>query len=289
MVETKKEEEVRKALTEQFLTPKQIANRRKTSVQVVYKTIKKLKEKGILRGSMDTPYHSFNPPSNFKPSLRLHGQQFSVTLSLPSRHRGLTFLLEGVKVKVFNRSIQIWSKHKDFSGSTTEEVLKQSMAYWHTFFLRLEERLKVFFYSQNKGEIRQVAAHYEEQDSETGKHCSKKGERLQIRSTKDGMVWLTTDKSFRLENTEALHPKTAYEDSQLVFDDIFNSWRDGKAFTPREATDAIGRLATLQAQSQERLHVEIITHLALMRQEIKDFKRNPRKKPDIQEGLGRWL
>lgn len=285
-------EQIRKMLTEEFLTPKQIALKRKTSVQAVYKIIRKLKEKGELQGSMNTPYHSPNPPTNIKPSIRLHGQQFSITLTAPSTHTGLTFLLSGVKVKVLNRVILIWSKAVEFQGDTTEHALKQSMGFWHTFFLRLEDRLKIYFYSQNKGSIKLVASHYEEQDSETGKYMDKKGERLQIRSTKDGMVWLTTDRSFKLENTEALHPKTSYEDSQLIFDNIFNSWRDKKAYTPEETTNAIGQLAAQFHFYQKNMetHVKAIQQLSYsVKRLTKVVEAKKACRDREQKDLGGWL
>jgi DNA-binding CsgD family transcriptional regulator len=69
---TKTEQEILHLITDEFLTLKQIAYRRQTSLQAVYKIIKKLKEKGVLNKGLKKVENS--RPTFNQNDIRLHGQ-----------------------------------------------------------------------------------------------------------------------------------------------------------------------------------------------------------------------
>ena len=285
-------------LTEQYKTPKQIIYSLKISHSRIYQIINSAKKKGLLKGSqglgwtkptlspippLDNPLD--NPPT-FPMEIRLHGQEFQITLARQTRHKKRVLFRQGARVHIYKQSIVLWgSDQLMFYGNTPDDCLKQSMAFWQNIFYWIEERINQYFFSKNTGVIKQVAAHYEEVNSNFAKVQG--NDRIVIRSTADQKVWLETDKSLKPDNTECKHPDTAHQDAQKVFDDVFNSWRDGKALTPMEATKAIGDLAMNMHYYAEnmRSHVKAIKLLAknigqMNKSKLKDTK---------QKELSRWL
>src|SRR3990167_5659123 len=85
---TQKEQEILFMLTDEFLTPRKIAIRRKTSHQSIYKTIKNLKKKGAFDIGFNRVAKNLSTlqPSDTTSKLknqhqiRLHAQEFNINI-----------------------------------------------------------------------------------------------------------------------------------------------------------------------------------------------------------------
>jgi len=79
---SKEQKEILDYLTVDFLTPNKIASIRKTSVQAVYKSIKKLEKKGIVKKIGQNAWRQIKPPFSLgtmveKPTTNLHALQIN--------------------------------------------------------------------------------------------------------------------------------------------------------------------------------------------------------------------
>jgi hypothetical protein len=231
--------------------------------------------------------------------IRLHGIEYSIQLNHPlsKAYQHQTINIKGNLIKTFYNSILIWQdKDTFFYGESPERAYTKSIAYFTWLFETLEKKLQYYFYTKNQSTIKEVAHHYERFNDEHGCWNYMQGtKRHQIKSTEDGVVWFETDRSLKGTNSETKHPMTAKEDMQW-YDKDMNAMRDGNALTHLQLTDTmqqltanVNKLAVMQEKGIAQMNAEIRTHLALLRQEIKDFKKNPKKRKDTQQGLGKWL
>jgi len=169
-------------LTQEYLTPKKIAIRRKTTVWAVYNIIKKLKKKGaITRGynrgvqksvptRLKSPnYTSTSDASNGKPFIRLHGQEWHIkildkgTIYEQLRAKGNTIQLDGNTVRLYTDSIEVYcAEDRDFRHHDVQRVTALSFQYWNRFFVRLENQLKVIILKARSHNIILVKQHYSE-------------------------------------------------------------------------------------------------------------------------------
>ena len=151
MVLTTQQKEVYDLLTKEFLTPSKIAVIRGTSVQAVYKTITKLRQKGMLKGGFNK---TLSTPSHFKPAfpvehkIRLHGQEFNAKIINSSfkyeklRKKQNVIFFDGNTIRLYDKSIEIYSaENRSFFGDDVQRATALSFAYWNRLFSRLEHHL----------------------------------------------------------------------------------------------------------------------------------------------------
>jgi len=235
---TQKEASVLHYLTNEFLTVKQVALRQGCSIYYIYRVIRKLKEKGLINAAKKKVQ---NFESTFEPStpstlpnskyrgIRLHGQEFNINL-LYADHRykertGQVINIDGNTVRVYKNSIEVYSGHS-FYGDTVQKATVRSFQYWHRFFVRLENDLKVIIVKHRAQNIRMVNQHYAEINNELSQECEKQAAKIRVYTTEDGKLWFTIDNSFNLHEAETQHPQTAKQDMQDVVNPFFNDLRD---------------------------------------------------------------
>jgi hypothetical protein len=117
------------SMLDEGLTIKEIAYRRKKSVQAIYKTINKLKIKGILTGNFWDGFKVLStPPPYHQKMVRLHGQEFNIKLKIVPINSIKLSMFRGSRLRFFNNSIEVYSK-KHFFGKTGWEAHHNSTLY----------------------------------------------------------------------------------------------------------------------------------------------------------------
>lgn len=292
---TKKEDSVLNLLCNAKNPIKTVISSLKISRRMVYKYIDKLKDKGYLSGNS---YYGFTKAHISDPylekrvhKLRLHGLQFHITFPNPSKYKRRVIRWKGNTLVIYRNSMEIYSgSDRHFFGQTTKDCLQEAFKYYDVFFHRVQQRYGIEFYKEGKDNVELVDGEIEEYNSETGKWLKKEDvNRLQVRATADGVVWMEYDHSKKGINIDLKHPKTFLNDSELIFDNIFNSWRDKTAMTPLEITEALSILVTSQQTQENKLSAfekralepltaQIKLHLEVQQETLKTMKA-------IQESL----
>jgi len=224
---TNAEKEVLHLITEEFLTIKQIAQRRNCSVQAVYKITKSLKKKGVLDiglNKVEKVESTFN-----QSDLRLHGQEFNIRIlwqdtDFQRKLKGSnTIFLDGNTIRLYKNSIEIYSG-QSFFGKLVNEVERKSLDYWERFIIRLEHDLKIQLKKNRARNIKIVNQHWARGDSEITDNAIKYRERVWVYAEEDGKLAFITDDSFGFREDETLHPITAKPDRKAI-DKQVNDWR----------------------------------------------------------------
>lgn len=228
---TKTEQEVLTLLTEDFLTPKQIALRRQTSKQATYKTIKKLKDLGLVSKDYRKVDFSLCGSQPKHKIIRLHGQEFNIKI-LYQDHRykqilktSNTIINDGCTIRLYRNSVEIYA-NKSFWGETSQKATSESMKYWQRFFIKLENDLKVILIKHRANNIKIVKAHYANINNPIATQPD--ADNIKIYAKEDGKLWFQIDNSLNLHEGETQHPETAKEDMQDVIRPFLNDLRDHK-------------------------------------------------------------
>jgi len=228
---SKEQQKVYVLLVERYLTVKQIAQRRKTSLSAVYKIIRKLKNKGIInylnKGSKINEC-TFEPPLKRKNAIRLHGLEINARILYKSTayyeqfNKKAKISIDNNTIRLYKRSIEIYIKESFYSDSV-EKAAEKGIIYLQRLLVKLENRLKISLFRHNSDNIHIVKQHYSEINNEIAKDMDRRGNKIRIYCKEDGKLWFTIDNSFNLHEAETLHPKTAKRDMiklKAFFDDI---------------------------------------------------------------------
>ena len=268
-------------LLEQYLTPKQIAQRRYTTIWAVYKTIKKLRAKGFLVGSFRGGVQNTDPPfeggvqktdntNKLQKLIRLHAQEFNIKILYKTpyydkvRARKSLFYLDGNTIRLYRRSLEVYAGKKcSFYGKTAQEATSHSVDYWNLVFMKLENRLKIIIVKGENTSIRQAAAHYAETNNELAQDYYKKQQKLRIKAPEDGKTWLLIDNSFQLHELETIHPATAKADSATI-QRYFIDMRDNSPPTLSQLSSIVYGAASNTAEFGKNIksHIAAISRLA---------------------------
>ena len=263
---TPAENDVRYLLTEEFLTIKQIAQRRKTSIQAVYKLLRKIKKKGEI-GLGFKGFKKSNPlPS--KGDIRLHGQEINIKIIYQNPiyqkllNKSNTLFLDGNTIRLYKNSVEIYLG-QSFYGKTTREVDNNSLRYIKKFILRLENDLKVVLMKERSRNIRIVNQHYARGDSEVSEKAHEEGKRIWIYAKEDGKLCYITDDSFGFKEDETIHPTTAKKDRDSI-DKQINDWRLNNPPTNSQLSTHIMQVTKNQLMFNENFesHVKAIKTLS---------------------------
>src|SRR3990167_1955832 len=292
------QQEVLHLLSDEFLTIQQIALRRQTSDKAVYKTIQKLKKRGLLtRGLKKSDVGGVElstPPSSNK-YIRLHGVELRVRIIYKTeyynkiRKEGNLISFDGCTVRLYENSFEIYT-NKSFEANDEHRATANAIAYLEKLFIRLENDLKVIIRKPRANNIRIVKAHYAEVNNELAQDYNTKRRKLYIYAKEDGKLWFTIDHSFNLDEAETQHPETAKGDMTKVRT-FFNDVRDKPSLLPSEITQNVGTLSAtfsqfMQGQAEYaenlRTHVKAIKTLS---ESVSKFTREVRKFHEHQTRL----
>jgi len=262
---SKEQADIKRMLVNEFMTPKQIAIRRGTTIQATYKTIRKLKEKGeinkIFRG-VEKNRPTSKPPLNTKNdlrgnSIRLHGQEFNIRILHKSKTYETTknktnlIYIDDNTIKLNNKTIEIYSGHSFFSDSVHKATSK-SLMYWNRLFTKIENELDIILIKNRVENIRLVNNHYSEINNELAKETEIKGDKIRIYANEDGKLWFSIDNSFNLHEMETLHPKTAQEDMENI-KPFFNDLRENEKITISDLKNMIYSQAKVNKETADGL------------------------------------
>lgn len=227
---TNTEKEVLHLITDEFLTIKQMAQRRGVTIQAIYKIVKQLKKKGAYDGGLNRVENKVEKAeSTYKTDIRLHGQEFNIKIVWQdnkyqkSLEKSNTLFLESNTMRLYKNAIEIYSG-QSFFGKTTNEADKKSFDYWERFFARLEHELNIIIKKQRSRNIKEVNHHYARGNSEICENAEENKERIWVYAEEDGKLAFITDDSFGFKEDECVHPTTAKQDRDAV-DKQVNDWR----------------------------------------------------------------
>ena len=290
---TATEKKIVPLISEQYLTVKQIAIRRKTSVRAVQKIVKSLKEKGALN-IVRKQVRFFDSTSELSSSkaryrIRLHGQEWHIKiLEKDERYKKLLakcnkITIDKNTVRLHRDTIEVYSgEGLSFIADDVHKATSRSLEYWDRFFTRLEHEFNVILVKNRFQNIMLVNQHYAEMNNELGEEVEKKGVKVKIYANDDGKLWFLIDNSFNLHEAETLHPNTAQGDMETV-KAYFNDLRDNPHLRPSE-------LLNLMGDTQKQINV-IATGLRsiveLLKPQVQEEqKEEPKGQKRLQDYVG---
>lgn len=219
------EQEILHLVTDEFLTVKQIALRRQTSLTAVYKVLNKLRKKGVLTVTNEGVEKSQGTHS----PIRLHGQEFNIRIlwqdqkyQAKLRQSNIIFF-DSNTIKLYRNSVEIFCG-QSFFGKDEREADSKSMAYFTRFLRRLENELQIILLKNRSLNIKEVKHEFAHTNSEIYQNAKDHKERIFVYAEEDGRLAFITDNSFKFNEDETVHPQTAKPDRKAI-DKQVNDWR----------------------------------------------------------------
>lgn len=264
------QQQIAKMLITENELPKNIATRRQTTLSAVYKTITKLRKKGIIkRGVMRGLKNSgmgnkIQPPTKqLQQGIRLHAQKFTAKLLYQSpaygqlRQNKNIFFIDGNTITLHRNSLRIFSrKGLDFWGADCIRATALSMDYWNKIFQRLEDKLRVIIIKGENTRIKQFDAHYSEVNNEIAEGYVKKKVKIKLFAREDGKLWFEIDNSWNFKEAEFKHPETAEDDGSHI-KAILDQYRHNDVMTPLEMQGCLsGALKAVSAFGEYGIHIK---------------------------------
>ena len=285
---TEKEREVYHYLTHDFLTPGQIAVRRQTSKNAVYKIIQRLKQKEILNKAFSRVEKIESTIQPFRNGIRLHGQEFNIQILYKDhrykekikKHSNLLYI-DGNTIRLYKNSIEVYGE-KSFLADSVDKATANSMSYWQRFLSRLENDLDIILMKPRAQNIRLVNAHYSEIHNELAKDCNIKSEKIRIYSKDDGKLWFLIDNSFNLHEAETVHPETSTHDMGEIVKPFFNDLRDNRPPTLSEIMNLVNTIVKVNQETAAGLN----TVVGLLQQQTTTLKTKEICKFERQTYIG---
>lgn len=280
--------EVLHYLADEYLTVKQIAYRRRTSVQAVYIILKKLRQKGVISRAYKKLEKTDSSFKVFK-GIRLHGQELNIQILYKDRRYkkkiGAMIAIDGNTVRCYRDSIEVYS-NTSFFGETVQHTTVKSIQYWNRFINRLEHELKIILKKPRAQNIRIVNHHYSEIDNEIAEEHEIKGLKLRVYATEDGKLWAEIDNSFNLKELETRHPQTAKRDAESVLRHL-NDWRDHPRVPSLSELAGVLKETNLLLREQSRQNVGtaaglkvLLDMITIMDRGVNNGKTQKTKRPE---------
>lgn len=230
---TEIEQDVLHLITNEFLTIKQVAIRRQTSTQAIYKIKKNLVKKGVLNNKNQ---RVAKEGGCFKPlnhQIRLHNEQYSIKIIWKDGKYNdkinKKIILDNNTIMCYRDNIQVYSNNS-FFGDSVDEAEFKSLNYWSKFFNKLEYNLKCILVKERSQNIERVRCEFAEVGNELATQCIKEHEKIKV-SGVDGKIWLLIDNSFNYNELETTHAKTSNNDMKNVIRPFFNDLRNNEVTT----------------------------------------------------------
>ena len=291
------QEEILHLLAEDFLTVRQVAMRRNTTVRAVHKVRQKLIEKGFL-GVVPRRVLKTGGPSehgeNLGGRIRLHAEHFNIKIIMvDERYRSkvkkgvFQFSIDGNTVRCYRDSLDVYS-NLSFFGETPGVADSRAMNYWTRFFTRLESELKLVLVKPRSQNIMRVRAEYADMNNELAGQALKEHEKVRVVGD-DGKVWLVIDNSFSLKELETVHRTRSAADMAEVVQPFFNDLRGagGNVLLPQATSELIFKIE----QSIQALNKNVSEIALLQAQSIKkfdalvDLERGRLERPESVRGI----
>jgi len=227
---TNTEAEVYAYIKDQFLTPKQITNRRKTSRQATYKTLNSLKKKGYITND----YKSVNQNQctcQPKGKIRIHGIEINIRILHKDnryhkqKNKSNLIFIDGNTIRLYNNSVEIYI-NKPFKADSVNKAYFDTLNYLSRFIIRLQNDLKVILLKNRYRNIKIVKVHVSDTNNELAKEYNINGDKFECYASEDGKLWGLIDNSFNLNEMETVHPETHKRDMEKKIVPFFNDLRD---------------------------------------------------------------
>jgi len=258
-------------LTKEYLSVKQIALRRKTTIQAVYKTIRILKKKGILNlpkltgfkmGCTQPMPHQKAYKSFCQNLIRLHGQEFNIKILYKypfydqERTSNNLIFLDNNTIRLYPHSLEIYSG-QSFYGSDAQEATSKSFEYWQTFFIQLANQLKIILVKDRKHNIKLVKSHYAETNNELARDSIEKQYLIKIIAKEDNKIWFEIDNSLNLHEAETIHPETSKQDMAEVIVPFFNDLRENHPLNLSQLTNVLNQSLKVNLETASGLNAVV--------------------------------
>ena len=232
---TEKEEQVYDLTVNHFYTALQISLKLNCSKQYVYKVLRNIRKKGYLgRGNKKVEISNVCSKPLSPSRIRLHNMRWTLKIihKFPN-HKGVeAFTLDGNKIKVWEHSIEIYSK-KDFWGEEPQEAYDTAMEYWYKVFLKLENRCNVELVKNEKHNIQLTKCEFASTNNEIAEDYIREGKKLKVLNSK-GELWALIDNSHGLFEFETVRSRSAKPDMDRILS-VLNDYRDNPTvMTPKE-------------------------------------------------------
>lgn len=279
--------EILNYITKDFMTPSQIAKKRDTSLNAVYKTIQKLKKKGYLKGVekggliRGGSYTVATPQRPASKLFRLHAQSFTIKIIeattfyqkyLKKKNRDL---LENNSILLYDDSIVIYY-NKDFWGDSVDECLRLSLAFTDQFITKIENTFKVLLRTRSKCDIREFKGEIAKIDDPVAREFNLKKEKLRIYD-EFGELRLIVDNSFKFDELETVHQKHYSTDMKS----IESKWLDliKTDFKLSEAEKHIKSLQLGDHMIQDKLQyiVELVGNMSILQNNLMELLQRREK------------
>lgn len=287
---TNSEREVLHLLTNEYLTIKQAAVKKKCSTQNIYKIARNLNKKGVLNRVYNKVAKSEGSlqPMQPKHQIRLHGQQFRINILYKDhnykkiKEKSNILEIDGNTIRLNRDSVEIYS-NTSFFADDPQKATARSMEYWTKLIRRLENDLHLVLLKPRSQNIKIAkAGEYAEINNELAKECHKKAEKIRIYTNEDGKLWFMIDNSFNLHEMETVHPETSKQDMENVLK-FFNDLRDHNVPTMSEIMLIMKNLSQMH---EELININKETASGLnslveyMRMQIPKPNLTPKEDPD---------
>lgn len=253
------QEDILYLLLDEMLTIPQIANLRSTSRTAVYNTVEKLKKKGLIKEVEKSSYikGGYYPEqlAGDNKEYRLHAQNIVIQI-LDSKPFYRNLLKSKNKDVVDNNSIMFYEdkiiiySNKDFWGDSVNQCIRLSLNYWERFFTRLENEYKFILIKGKQRRIREFRGEIAKVGDALAKRLDLSKETFRIYI--GGELRLICDRSFKMDELEAVHSKHYIEDMTKV-EDFYKDLLEKETLKLSEAKDHIAALQKRDLELQKTL------------------------------------
>lgn len=220
---TKTEREVLNLYVVSGLSASDIANRRQTSVQAVYKILKKLHKKGYVEKGLNLGLKKTMPvtikPQKWHRYFRLHGIHLKITpyyfypkYSQNIGKLGTPYGKWMVMVNKNNVELQL-QPMQSYDSPSLEECKEMLMGDIHKTLFQIENRFGFEAWKNQRASITLVNHHIAEVNNGIARELQ--GTYMQIIGA-DSKVWCQIDMSIKRPELEFVHPRQAFDDAGLI-------------------------------------------------------------------------
>lgn len=239
-------------LYEKGLTVIMIANKRKTSRNAVYKTLRKIKNKGIVLsklGGLQNKGGSQEPTNKNKEIYRLHNQRFTIKL-ISKTQKYINSLKTNNKTIRDNNTVQFYEdniviySNKDFWGSSVDDCFLKSSLYWDWFIKLLENDYNIILLKPRRCHIKDFGCHIAKTNDPLAKEVILRNEKMQVFAP-NGNLRLVIDNSFNLKEFEAVDSITATQDMKKI-ERMYQEIVENDLLSPIEIHNSIQSLIEFQ-------------------------------------------
>lgn len=300
MILTKTQKEILKYLTVDFLTIKQIAKRRQTSIRAVYKTIEILKKKGVLAKRFTTlGGYSTQKVQNKNQKIRLHNIQETIKILKKSKKYENYLKANSNKYQdkdftaILNKNyIDLYTSiTMDFYGDTVDQAYFKAIDFFRRAYIKIENRFDILIDKEGYLNKRWVRQHIAETNNEIAEKANTEGERIVVHDQEDGKEAIITDNSFNMNELEFVHPTKANHDAKAVLRHLQSMREHPESLTIAELSFTIKEIATGQLNLTKLIHANTLTltnFMKIMQSMMPKPQKQP-KKPQERQSLPAYI